>query len=71
MSGPYTVFTRNWWKEVKTSYGQKQLVPDASARRTVLERNLSLEDARKLCEDWNNNHRPGKLSRKAEFTSNF
>lgn len=62
----YTVFTRNWWRKEGD-----RLVPDPSARKTVLRRNLTKDEARGLCEEWNNTHNPGKLSRKAEFTSNY
>jgi hypothetical protein len=29
----------------------------------------TIEEARKYCEEWNENHKPGKLSLKAEFRS--
>lgn len=69
----YTCFTRNWWRwEYKN--GKKEKVPDGGARRTVqavFTGTDALEKARAYCEQWNNSHNPGPLSRKCEFTSNF
>lgn len=65
----YTVFIRNWWKVNKT--WPEGLEPDPHARKTVLRRNLSHDEAVQCCKDYNTNHNPGKLSRKAEFTSNY
>lgn len=65
----YTVFVRNWWKVNKNWPGG--LEPDPRARKTVLRRNLTEEEARQACKEYNNSHNPGKLSRKAEYTSNY
>ena len=60
----YTVFVRNWYKaDGKT--------PDPRARRTVLYRNCTRDEAYTHCQNYNATHAPGKRSRKAEFTSNF
>lgn len=66
----YTCFTRNWWKwEYKN--GKKELVPNAGARKTKLHTFSSEEKAREYCEEWNNTHNPGPLSRKCEYTSDY
>lgn len=62
----YTVFTRTWWRVNKA--WPRGLEPHAGRRHT-LRRNLSLEEARTLCASWNTENKPGKLSRKAEFTA--
>lgn len=59
----YKVFVRNWWR---MENGQR--VPDPSARKTTLAKRLTYEEAREMCQRWNAEHNPGKLSRKAEFT---
>jgi hypothetical protein len=38
-----------------------------AGRRTTLRRNLSYTEARAMCQEWNAKHKPGKMSRKAEF----
>lgn len=62
----YTVFVRNWYR----MEGGK-LVPNPGARRTVLDTGRTREEAQSMCAEYNRTHKPGKLSRKAEFTSNF
>lgn len=58
----YNVFVRNWWR---TENGQR--VPDPTARKTYLRKHVTFTDARELCQQYNSTHKPGKLSRKAEF----
>jgi hypothetical protein len=60
----YTVFTRTWWKTVNG-----KLTPHVG-RKTILARNVSTqEEARRICEQYNSTHNPGKLSRRAEYSS--
>ena len=59
----YTVFVRNWWR---MENGQR--VPDPGARRTTIARGCTYEEARQICEEYAQMHKPGPLSRKAEFT---
>jgi len=62
----YKVFIRNWWKVGASG----QLEPDTRARRYTLYDNISTADeASAICKEYNATHRPGKLSRKAEYTS--
>lgn len=62
----YKVFTRNWWKS--NPAWPNGLEPDASGQKKTLRRGLTLKEARAFCEEYNRNNKPGKLSRKAEFT---
>ena len=62
----YTVFVRNWWKENKN--WPNGLEPDPTARKYIVERNIKDENtAREIAQKWNRTHKPGRLSRKAEF----
>lgn len=58
----YYCFTRTWWS--KGPNGTR--VPCPGKRRTV-EINLTYDEARRFCAEWNSTHRPGPLSRKCEF----
>jgi hypothetical protein len=60
----FTVFTRTWWRR-NPSWPQGR-EPGAGRKRT-LARNLSYDEARQLCKEWNASHDPGPLSRKAEM----
>jgi len=65
----YSVFTRNWWKP--NSDWPDGLEPDGGAPRHYIERSIPTEgEAREICLDWNAEHPPGRLSRKAEFEEN-
>jgi hypothetical protein len=57
----YRAFHRTWWR----MEGGKR-VPGAG-RRTALGRHLTEDEARRVCQQWNAEHNPGKLSRKAEY----
>ncbi len=46
-----------------------QLVPDPGARKTTLARRCTEAEARQLCEQYAAKHKPGPLSRKAEYES--
>ena len=61
----YNVFVRNWWK--KNSAWPDGLEPDAGARKTYLAHGLSEDDARAMAKEYNATHKPGRLSRKAEY----
>ena len=62
----YVIFARNWWKENPRT---KRLESDPSARKTNLGYASTEAEAREFCREWNNSHNPGKLSRKAEYTT--
>jgi hypothetical protein len=56
--GGYNVFTRTWWRN--------GLEP-SPGRRRYMARGVTYERARELCDQYNSTHKPGQLSRKAEF----
>ncbi len=62
----YRCFVRNWWK-CNPSW-PNGLEPDLTASKLTLARNVKTEgEARNLCQQYNRTHKPGKLSRKAEY----
>ena len=61
----YDVFTRTWWKE--NPEWPNGLEPRAGPKMHIA-KNLSLREAVAMCSEWNATHKPGRLSRKAEFT---
>jgi hypothetical protein len=69
----YTCFVRNWYKwEMKGTF--KKLVPNPRARRYVVMTFTGTNaegDARAFCQKYNEEHKPGPLSRKCEYTSSF
>ncbi len=67
----FEVFVRNWWK-LNPSW-PNGLEPDAGARKTHIAYANDEEEAQAICKEYMNKHRnlPGKLSRKAEYTSQF
>lgn len=58
----YRVFVRHWWRRE-----DGVLVPDAGARKTTLARRCTEEEAQARCRAYQATHRPGALSRKAEY----
>ena len=70
-SGPYSVFVRNWYKlSPPDRYtGKRALVPAYGAHKTWLAHGVDYDTARAICEEYNQEHAPGRFSRKAEFTS--
>lgn len=73
----FTIFVRNWYK-YETMWDNrtgkkigKRIVPNPRARRTVIATRNTEQEARDYCQEYNNTHKPGPLSRKAEYTSNF
>jgi hypothetical protein len=72
----YRVFVRNWWRKVYVQnsqyYGLSKkasytLVPDPGARKTTIARRCTYDEAVRICEEYAKKHKPGPLSRKAEF----
>ena len=63
----FEVFVRNWW--IRDASHPERRVP-GPGRKTVIHRRVeTAEEARRLCKEYNDNHEPGFLSRKAEFQS--
>ena len=63
----YRVFVRNWWRWERHPSGWAVKVPDPGARKTTLARGCTYDEARARCEEYAKTHKPGPLSRKAEF----
>jgi hypothetical protein len=61
----YRVFVRNWWRVNPKWPGG--LEPDPGARKTTLARRLTEEEAQAMCQKYAATHKPGRLSRKAEY----
>ena len=62
----YKVFVRNWWK-----YENGEIVPDTRARKYILDKRVATAaEAREICKAYNDTHKPGVLSRKAEYWEN-
>lgn len=61
----YIIFTRTWWRNNPS--WPNGLEPCAGRRRKIATARTE-ESARDICRVWNANHKPGRLSRKAEFT---
>jgi hypothetical protein len=62
----YNVFHRTWWRR---NPGWPKGLEPGLGRKTYLARGVTYTVARQICADWNATHKPGKLSRKAEFES--
>jgi len=66
----YRVFVRNWWRRNDTGLpGLAGLTPDPGARKTTIATHCTLDEAQDIAMRYNETHAPGRLSRKAEFTS--
>jgi len=61
----YRVFTRTWWRN-NPSY-PNGLEPCAGHKTTICKRVGTEQEARTICQQYNNTHKPGRLSRKAEY----
>lgn len=60
----YTVFVRDWWH-----YDARgKLQPCGATDPETLATGLTWAEARAMCDEYNESHDPGPLSRKAEFT---
>ena len=64
----YTVFVRDWWIRDPSAPDGRRPGP---GKKWVLARGLTLEEAREMCIEYSKTHRPGKLSKKAEFTNDM
>ncbi len=63
----YRVFVRNWWR-VNPSW-PKGLEPCPGRKTVLVARVATEEEARRICQQYNATHKPGRLSRKAEYES--
>ena len=60
----YQVYIRNWYRKDHRGH----LVP-CPGKKKVIRNGLTIDEARRLCNEYNSSTDPGPLSRKAEFTS--
>ena len=69
----FTTFIRNWWKEStdKVNRWPDNLEPGPTARKQEMGTYQKEEDARQACQHYNSTHKPGRLSRKMEYTSQY
>jgi hypothetical protein len=66
----FDVFVRNWWRMEPSRFGGPATkVPDPGARKTYIARRVTEEEARQICQRYAATHKPGRLSRKAEYES--
>lgn len=61
----YKIFTRTWWRH--NPRWPNGLEPCAGRRYTI-DRADTEQEAQAICREWNATHKPGRLSRKAEYT---
>jgi molybdopterin-guanine dinucleotide biosynthesis protein len=66
METMYKVFTRTWWKANNSGQWPDNLEPHMG-RKTTLAKRVTREEALRICKAYNDTHKPGKFSRKAEF----
>jgi len=61
----YRVFTRTWWKNNPSWPDRREPCP---GKKHTIRKNVKTEfEARTICNNYNTTHKPGKLSRKAEY----
>jgi hypothetical protein len=60
----YDVFVRDWWRE---NSGWPNGLEPCAGRKRYLAHGLSEAEARALCAEYAKTHKPGRLSRKAEY----
>ena len=64
-SAMYKVFARTWWTNNPDYPNGLEPSP---GRKTTIKKGIATEEAAKdICRVWNANHKPGRLSRKAEY----
>lgn len=63
----FKVFARNWYKPNASWPNGRE--PSGTERKTTLATVSTEAEAREICKEYNASHAPGKLSRKAEYTS--
>ncbi len=65
----YLVFVRNWWTRALPGSRYFPGLEPCPGRKRTLRRNVKTqEEARAICAVYNATHKPGPLSRMAEYT---
>lgn len=67
----FDVFVRDWWRDADPGDGRwpDNRVPYPGAPKKYIGRDLTEEEAREMCAEYNASHEAGRFSRKAEFES--
>lgn len=60
----YRVFTRTWWRE---SLNWPNGLEPCPGRKHTIDKVRTEEEALAVCAMYNKTHKPGRLSRKAEY----
>jgi hypothetical protein len=65
----YTVYVKNWYRVKEGTSGRfaDELVPHPRARKTTIANVATEEEAQDIAREYNKTHKPGRLSRKAEY----
>lgn len=61
----YKVFTRTWWRN--NPHWPNGLEPHAGRKYTIQANVKTEEEAQAICQRYNETHKSGRLSRKAEY----
>jgi hypothetical protein len=64
----YTIFVRTWYR-LNPKY-PNGLEPHLG-KRSIIDYANTIDEAREICRKYNEKNNPGRLSRKAEVTSDF
>jgi len=64
----FEIRVRNWWKKNPDWPDGREPCATPWNKAWLLCTASTEEEARAICQDWNATHKPGKLSRKAEYS---
>jgi len=64
----FRVFTRTWWAEARPGSRFYPGLEPCPGRKHTINRCSTYLEAVACCKAYNDTHRPGRYSRKAEFT---
>lgn len=68
----YEVFVRDWWREPANEHERQMygdgLVPYPGAPARRIARGCTAAEAKSVAREYNETHKPGRYSRKAEWT---
>lgn len=63
----YHVFHRTWWKENRSGGWPNGLEPCPGEKHTIQDGVETEDEALEICQQWNAENDPGRLSDKAEY----
>jgi|ETNvirome_6_1000_1030641.scaffolds.fasta_scaffold223361_1 hypothetical protein len=67
----YEIRVRNWWRENSEWPEGLEPWPTPWEKAHLLAKCNTEEEALAICEEYNTTHKPGRLSRKAEFSDRY